>query len=190
MVYVPYWWRSRPTTTLMIRTATEPAALTASVRRAIARIDPDIAIADARPLEQIVDASFAARRYQVQLFVAFGIVALLIAIVGVYGVTAYGVSRRRREMNIRVALGAQVAQVLRLVVGQALTPIAGGVAVGAAGAVATGGAVASLLFDVRPRDPVVIAGVAAAVAAAGALACVVAARQGLAINPAAALREE
>ena len=125
-----------------------------------------------------------------QLFVAFGIVALFIATLGVYAVTSYGVSQRRREMNIRVALGAQRQQVMAMVMKQGIAPIAAGVGVGTAGAVAIGGLVASLLFDVRPRDPAIIGAVAAAVTSAGVLASFVAARQGLSIDPAAALREE
>jgi putative ABC transport system permease protein len=190
MVYVPYWWRSRPTLTLLVRTAGDPLALMPGVRRVVRDIDPEIALGQARPLDQIVDAAFAARRYQVRLFVAFGVAALLIAMVGVYAVTAYGVSRRRREMNIRVALGAQASQVLSMIVRQASAPILAGVAAGAAGAIAIGGIVASLLFDVRARDPIVIAVVVALVAGVGVLACLLAARTSLSLNPSAALREE
>lgn len=89
--------------------------MVSSVRRVVHELDPDIAVGQARPLEQLVDASVAGRRYQTQLFIAFGAVALFITIVGVYAVTSYGVSRRRREMNIRVALGARYAQVVGLV---------------------------------------------------------------------------
>lgn len=191
MVYVPYWWwQRRTTTTLLVKTVVEPSALTSSVRRAIAGIDPDIAIGDARPMDAIVEASVASRRYQARLFVVFGLAALAIAIVGVYGVTAYGVSRRRREMNIRVALGADPSQVLRMIVRQGFMPVAWGIAAGTVGAIAIGGVVASLLFDVSPRNPTVIAAVATLVASAAVLACTTAARQGLVLNPAAALREE
>jgi putative ABC transport system permease protein len=190
MVYLPYWWRSRATTTLLVKTAADPSALLPAVRRVVREIDPDIAIGNARPLERLVETSVAARRYQTQLFVAFGIVALFIATLGVYAVTSYGVSRRRREMNIRVALGARRQQVMAMVMTQGMAPIAAGVGVGTAAALAIGGVVASLLFDVRPRDPVVIAGVVAVVAGAAVLACFVAARQGLVIDPASALREE
>jgi putative ABC transport system permease protein len=190
MVYVPYWWRSRTSTLLLIRTAVAPASLVPSVRRAVHEIDPEIAIGQSRPLDEIVDAAFASRRYQMRLFVAFGIAALAIAVVGIYATTAYGVSRRRREMNIRVALGAEPAQVVRLIVRQGSAPIAAGLAAGAAGAVASGGIVASLLFDVRARDPFIIAATAALVGAIGVAACVVAARQGLRLDPATALREE
>jgi putative ABC transport system permease protein len=190
MVYIPYWWRSRGFTSLLIKTAADPLSRLPAVRRAIREVDPEIAIGQARPLEQLVDAAMASRRYQTQLFIAFGAVALFIATVGVYAVTSYGVSRRRREMNIRVALGARPSEVLRLVVRQGTVPIAIGVLAGAAGAITLGGVLASVVFDVRARDPLVIAGVVAAVGAIGVLACVAAARQGLVINPAAALREE
>jgi len=190
MVYAPYWWRSRPATTLLVRAAVDPESLLPSVRRAVADIDPDIAVGDARLLDTLVDAAVAPRRYQVRLFVTFGAIALLIATLGVYATTAYGVSRRRREMNIRIALGAEASQVVAMIVRQALTPVAAGIAGGVLGAVAVGGVVASLLFGVGGRDPIVIAGVAAVVAASAVFACLTAARQGLTINPSAALREE
>lgn len=189
MVYVPHWWYGRATLSLLIGTAVDGAALLPSVRRAIREIDPEIAVGQARPLQQLVDASVAARRYQTQLFVAFGAVALVIAIVGVYAVTSYGISRRRREMNIRVALGAQISQVLRLVVRQAMWPVAIGVAAGAVGALAIGDLVASLLFDVRARDPFIVSAVIAVVALAGVASCSLAARLGLSADPAAALRD-
>ena len=124
------------------------------------------------------------------LFVAFGAVALVIATIGVYATTAYGVSRRRREMNIRVALGARASQVFGLVVRQSAGALAAGLAGGCAGAAAVGTLVASLLFEVRARDPFVIAGVVMLVGAVGLAACATAAKQGLRINPAAALRDE
>ena len=190
MVYLPYWWRTRASTSLVIKGAADPAALMPSVRRAVRAIDPDIAIGDARPLDALVDSSVAARRYQMQLFVAFGVVALFIATLGVYAVTSYGVSQRRREMNIRVALGARPGQVMAMVMTQGLGPILGGVAAGTIAAVSIGSVVASLLFEVQPRDPSIIGVVIALVTGAGVLACFVAARQRLSIDPAAALRDE
>ena len=145
---------------------------------------------ESRPLTDLVNQAFAARRYQMTLFLAFGGAALLIAAVGIYGVTAYGVSRRLREMNIRAALGARASQIVGLVVRQTSVPLACGVAAGVVGALAIGDLVASLLFEVRARDPLVIAAVAALVGLVGVLTCTFAARQGLAINPASALRDE
>ena len=132
----------------------------------------------------------AARRYQTMLFVGFAGTALAIAMIGVYAVTAYGVTRRRREMNIRVALGAKAAQVLGLVVGQTAVPIAAGAFAGAAGALALGGTIANLLFDVPARDPLIVASVVTAVGAAGAIACLIAARRELTLDPARALRQD
>jgi ABC-type antimicrobial peptide transport system permease subunit len=160
------------------------------VRRAVQQVDGDIAVGESRPLADLVDAAFAARRYQMALFLAFGGAALLIAVVGIYGVTAYGVSRRRREMNIRAALGARASQIVGLIVRQTSVPLACGVGAGAVGALAIGDLVASLLFDVRGRDPLVVAAVAAVVGFVGVLTCTFAARQGLAINPASTLRDE
>jgi hypothetical protein len=190
MVYVPYWMRNDPRATLVVRTSATPTLAAASIRRAVWDVDPELAIGEPRALVSLVEASRAPRRYQVTLFVAFGIAALLIAIVGVYGVTAYGVSRRRREMNLRVALGAQVSQVMRLVVQQTTIPVAVGMAAGAAGAVALGGILGSQLFEVRARDPLIIGAIVALVGTVGIATCVLAARQGLVIEPASALREE
>jgi len=190
MVYVPYWWRSRPSAALLVHTSADFSALVGEIRRAVGRVDPDIAIGETKALTDFVDAALAGRRYQVQLFVAFGVAALTIAVIGVYAVTAYGISRRRREMNIRLALGAAPSQVVALVVRQGFSPVVAGLGTGAIGAFAAGAIVASLLFDVRARDPIVIAAVVSVVGAVGLLACVAAARQGLTFNPAAALRED
>jgi ABC-type antimicrobial peptide transport system permease subunit len=130
------------------------------------------------------------RRYQTRLFVVFGLAALFIAAVGVYSVTSHGVSRRRREMNIRVALGAQTSQVVHLILRQATTPVIGGLVAGIAGALSVGGMVTSLLFEVRARDPLIVIAVVGVVGCVGFATCVIAARQGLAIDPARALREE
>jgi ABC-type antimicrobial peptide transport system permease subunit len=166
------------------------AGVLAAARTAIQDVDRDVAIATTAPLRQIVDAAVEGRRYQASLLTAFGGVALLIAILGVYATTAYGISRRRREINIRVALGAQTRQVFGLVLRQSVTPIGLGLAAGVLGALAMGGAVASLLFAVRPRDPLVLAAVVVTVAVTGIVAAAVAARSGLRIEPAAALRAE
>ena len=192
MVYVPYVYRSRTRASLIVQAAasTPPETLTNPVRQAVWRIEREAAIADVRPMEALVDSAVGGRRYQTSLFVAFGGVALFIAVLGVYAATAYGISRRRREMNIRVALGARPAQVRALVVRQGFSPVAVGLGAGIAGALAISSLVASLLYDVRARDPRILAVVVAAVGAIGLLACIVAAKQGLRLNPASALRDE
>jgi predicted permease len=190
MVYVPYWHNNEGKSVLLVRTRDDATVVAGELRRVIHSVDPEIAIADLSPLHRVVDKALESRRYQMWLFTAFGTVALLIATVGVYATTAYGVSRRRREMNIRVALGARASQVFALVLRQSAMPVFVGVAVGTAGALAIGTVVANLLFKVRASDPLVIASVVAIVGAVGLLASATAARQGLRINPAAALRDE
>ena len=190
MVYVPYWFNNEGKSVLVVRTPGDATAVATELRRVIHAVDPEIAIADVSPLHRVVDKALESRRYQMWLFTAFGAVALLIATVGVYATTAYGVSRRRREMNIRVALGARASQVFALVLRQSATPLLAGIAVGCVGALAIGTVVASLLFKVRASDPLVIATVVSLVGAIGMLASATAARQSLRINPAAALRDD
>jgi predicted permease len=190
MVYVPYWWQTRMATSLVVKTAAEPTALLDSIRRAIRGVDPEIGIGQALTVEQLVDRAIAPRRYQAQLFVAFGVVALIIAMLGTYAVTSQGVSRRRREMNIRVALGAPVSTVRAMIVRESGGPLLVGTSAGIIGALAIGDVVSSLLFGVRPRDPAVIAAVTAVVGVVGLAAALMAVRRGLSIDPAAALREE
>jgi len=189
MVYVPYWWRARPALSLLVKTDRDPLALVPAIRRAIAAFDPEIAIGRVSPLQELVDATTAGRRYQARLFVVFGVAALLIATLGVYAVTAYTVSRRRREINIRVALGAATGDVVRLFMKQSAAAVIPGVGLGLLGALAMGGAAASLLYEVRPRDPVLLFTVAATVAAVAVVASLLATRQSLVIDPSAALRE-
>jgi len=190
MVYAPYWWRSRASVSLLIKAEGDPSMLLPAVRRVVHEIDPEIAVGESRPLEQLVEISFAARRYQTTLFLGFAAVAFVIAMMGVYSVTAYSVTRRRREMNIRVALGAKSSEVLGLIIRQTGGPVAAGAVAGALGALAVGGLVASLLFEVPARDPLVVAAVVALVGTAGLVACVLAARRELIIDPAQALRQD
>jgi predicted permease len=190
LVYMPYWYRPRSSTSLVVHTAGDPIAAAGAVRHVLHRVDPEIAIASVRPMEQMVDNALASRRYQTRLFLAFGAMALALAMVGVYGVTSYGVSRRRREMNIRQALGASTLQVFGLVLRQTMAPLAGGIVLGIAAAFATSTIVAGLLYGVSARDLRVISAVAAFVGAVGIGSAVAAARQGLALDPASALRDE
>jgi putative ABC transport system permease protein len=190
MVYVPYWYNNEGKSVLVIRAHGDPAALMSAVGTVVREIDPEIAIARAAPLQHVVDAAVEGRRYQTTLLAAFGIVSLLIAVVGVYATTAYGVSRRRRELNIRVALGARVTQVFSLVLCQSVVPVAVGLALGLAGALGMGAAIASQLFDVQPGDPHVLGLVLGIVATVGTVSAAAATLGGLKIEPARALRDD
>ena len=190
MVYVPYWYNNEGKSVLVVRAQGDPAPLVAAVRGVVRDVDPDLAIARVAPLRHVIDAAVEGRRYQASLFTVFGGAALLIAIVGVYATTAYGVSRRRRELNIRVALGARASQVFSLVLRQSATPVAIGLAAGLGGALALGGIVAGLLFEVRPRDPLVLTGVLGLVAIVGLASAAAATLAELKLDPASALRDE
>jgi len=190
MVYVPYWFENEGKSVLMAHTSGDVASAIRDLRTVVRSVDPEVAVGATAPLDDVVDKALAGRRYQTTLFVAFGAIALLIATIGVYATTAYGVSRRRREMNIRVALGAPIAGVFALVIRQSAVPLAAGAIAGAAGALAIGRVVGGLLFEVKPRDPVVLIAAMALIGAAGLLAAGEAARRGLRIDPVAALRDE
>jgi len=190
MVYVPYWFNNEGRSVLVARTSGDAAAAIRDLRASVRAVDPDVALGPAAPLHDVVDRAVEGRRYQASLFIAFGLVALVIATTGVYATTTYGVLRRRREMNIRVALGAPVSRVFALVLRQTAVPLATGVAAGVAGALAAGSIVAGLLFQVRPRDPVVVALAMLLVGGGGIVAAAIAARQSLRIDPVEALREE
>jgi predicted permease len=190
MVYVPYWFNNEGKSILVVRAAGDPLDLAPALRAAVREVDRDVAIARIAPLEQVVDSAVESRRHQASLFTAFGAGALFIAALGIYSTTAYGVSRRRRELNIRVALGARVVQVFSLVLRQSLVPLGAGLLAGLVGALALGRAVASLLFEVQPRDPSVLGSVLLVMMVTGMVAAAVATFGGLRIDPASALRHE
>ena len=190
MVYVPYWFRSRLTVSLVARGALDETAVAAEIRRVAMAFDPEIAIARARPLQRVVDDALASRRYQVAVFIGFAAVGFLIAMIGVYAMTAYGISRRRREMNIRVALGASRPGVVALVVRQAAVPLIAGVGPGVVVSLGASTAVAALLFEMSARDPAIVSGVAALAIITGILSSFSAARTGVSVDSAAVLRDE
>lgn len=177
--YLPYWLRAPWTTaaTLVVRTAVSPASLAANVRRAVIETDPSVAIPRVETMEDVFDGAVADRRFELSLMTAFGCAAAVLAALGVYGVVTYSVARRQREMGIRMALGATAADIRRLVFEEGLTPVGIGVACGLAASVVLGQAMASLLFDVRPTDPVVMASASAVVLLASVSACVAPARR-------------
>jgi len=190
MVYVPYWFNNEGKSVLVVRAQGDALAVVPAIRAVVRDVDAAVAIAEVAPLNHVIDAAVEGRRYQASLLAAFGASALLIAIVGVYATTACGVSRRRRELNIRVALGARASQVFSLVLRQSVAPVAAGLAGGLAGALGMGGVIASLLYEVRPRDPLVLGLVIGLVATVATGSAVAATLSGLRIEPASALREE
>jgi predicted permease len=190
MIYVPFWKNAYQVADLIIRSSIDTLALEPDVRRVIQALDSAIPPPKVRTMKELVDQSVAQRRFQMDIAAAFGIAALLLAALGIYGVVAYGISLRRRELGIRMALGARAAQVLSMVVGRGLKPVLAGLAAGIIAALAAGSFVRALLFGVAPTDALTIGGVAVALASVAVLACLLSAHSGARIDPARTLREE
>ena len=169
--YLPYWLRGPSSASLVVRTTLPPASLASAARRAVWDVDRNVAIPRTDTMEDIVALSVADRRFQLSLMIALGCAAALLAALGVYGVVSSSVSGRGREMGIRIALGARPADIHRLVIAEGLMPVGAGLAVGLGLSWAIGRAMAGLLFDVRPGDPLVMLAAAAIVTAATLAAC-------------------
>jgi len=175
---------------LLARTAGDPMALAGVARDLFRELDPSLAVFGLEPLDAAVSRSVAQRRFTMLLLSLFAIVALVLAAVGVHGVLSYGVVQRQREIGIRMALGADPAGVLRLVVGEGLALVLLGLLVGLAGALALTRLLASLLFGVSPTDPATFAGVAAVLTLVALAATAAPAWRAARIDPARALRAE
>ena len=178
------------TMVLTVRSKTDPTALAAAVRREIAQVDPDQPIADVAPFEQVFGRAVAPQRFNSTLLGAFAAVAALLAAVGIYGVIAYGVSQRAHEIGVRVALGAQRADILRLIVGQAMALTLVGVGLGLGAALVLTRTMRGLLFEVSASDPSVFVGVALLLTSVAFTASLIPARRATRIDPLIALRYE
>jgi putative ABC transport system permease protein len=190
-VYIPYQLSSSLLgMTVMVRTATDAPAVAPAIRNAIASVDRTQPIAEVKSLEQALADSIAPRRFNLYLLEAFATSALLLALIGIYGVIAHSVAQRTQEIGVRMALGAQRSQVVGLVVREGIRLAAIGITVGLAAAYALTRLMASLLYDVKPTDPSTYAAVAAAVAATAFTACCKPALQAAWVDPARALRQE
>ncbi|MGH9863454.1 MAG: ABC transporter permease, partial [Candidatus Acidiferrales bacterium] len=175
---------------LVVRAASDAAGLTSAVRSQILALDNDLPLYFVYTLDRLLSDAVAPQRFSMSLLGAFAFLALALAAVGLYGVMAYLVAQRTHEIGIRMALGAQRADIFRLVVGDGLRLALAGVLVGLAGAWAASRLLASLLFEVRPADPLTFAGVSVMLTAVALLACYVPARRAARVDPMVALRYE
>ena len=175
---------------LVIRSAADPSTLTSGVREAVASIDPDEATSAFRTMDDVVSTSASADRFNALLLGSFGAVALLLTAAGIFGVLSYVVTQRTREIGLRVALGAQPANVLRVIAGHGVQLALVGTAIGLAGAYATTRWISSFLFDVTPTDPFTFAAVALLMLGTAFAACYFPARRAMKVDPMVALRYE
>lgn len=189
-IYLPYAQLTIGALTFVLRSPGDPAALGLSVAAAVREIDPAQPVSDIQPLDDVRARSMIRPRMASAALGSFAAAALLLAAIGVYGVVAYGVSQRKAEFGVRLALGAQPGDVVRLVLRQSLVMVLGGVVVGAALAVPLSSTLRSLLFGVGPGDPVTLVAVAVLLVGAGVLASYVPARLGTRVDPVSALRAE
>jgi predicted permease len=174
----------------VVQTSNDPTGAAAAVRAAIWQIDPTLPVTRVQTMEQVRTASFGREQFNVILVGAFAIIALALAAVGLYGVTAYSISRRTRELGIRLALGATRLDVLALVVSHGAKLTLAGLAIGTIAALMMTQVMASLLYGIGPRDPLTFGGAALLLAGVGLLACFVPARRATRVDPAIALRAD
>jgi len=172
------------------RTAADPGKIGDAIRREVQSVDPDVPVFAVRSMEEVVARSMAERRFALEILGFFAFIALLLACIGIYGVMAYTFSQRTHEIGIRIALGAQRQHILRLALGEGMLLVAFGLAAGLFGALLLTQFLRSMLFAVKPTDPVTFIAIAALLTAVALLACYIPAHRATRVDPLVALREE
>jgi putative ABC transport system permease protein len=189
-IYVPFRQDAFPFMTFVMKTRAAPAALTVAVRAAVHEVDKDLPVAALRTMDDQLSNSLTRRRFSVTLLVAFGLTAVLLAAVGLYGVLGFIVSQRRREIGVRIALGATARDVISNVLGQGLRLAALGMAIGLGLSIALSRLLSAMLFGTSPTDVVTYAGAAGLLALVAMTASLVPALRASRVDPLAALRDE
>jgi putative ABC transport system permease protein len=194
-MYVPVFatrevWPAIDVMTYVIRTSTPPLSLAGPVRNVVKAIDPNLALAQVRTLQDVLDAAAAPRAFTMMLIVIAATTALLLGVVGIYGVMSYIVSQRTSEIGVRIALGAAPRDVRRMIVRQGGAVALAGIAVGLAAALAGGRLISALLYDLSPHDPGVFALTTLALLVVALVACWLPARRAAAVDPLVALRAQ
>ena len=175
---------------LAVRTAADPSAVVSDLRTIVRSLDPEVPLFAVRPMEEVLSASIAPRRFNMLLLASFSGLAVLLACIGIYGVISYSVSQYTREIGIRMALGARTADVVRMIVSQGMQLVSIGLILGVAGALALTRLMSTLLFDVKPTDPFTFISVAFLLAAVAFAASYLPAHRATRIDPMVALRYE
>jgi predicted lysophospholipase L1 biosynthesis ABC-type transport system permease subunit len=190
-VYVPHaqWVWAETTLAVVVRSTGDPAALARPARDVIRAVDPMQPVTNVRPYPDVIAATIGTRRFAAALLTVFAATTIVMAMVGLYGSLGTMVSQRRRELGVRLALGATSAAVRRLILAHGLRPVAAGLAAGVLLAAVSAGALESMLYDVEPLDAATFLGAAAALAGSAVLACLIPAARAARIDPATTLRD-
>ncbi|HEX8140374.1 MAG TPA: ABC transporter permease [Pyrinomonadaceae bacterium] len=189
-IYLPEAQYPTTAMTLVVRSTTDPSNLVAAIRREVAALDPDQAISNVATMEQLLADSIALRRFSMLLLIIFASMALVLASIGIYGVISYSVTQRTHEIGIRMALGAQTRDVVKLVLGGGMRLVLIGIVLGLAASFALTRLMTSLLYGVSTIDPVTFVAVAVLLSAVALLACYLPARRATKVDPMEALRYE
>jgi ABC-type antimicrobial peptide transport system permease subunit len=189
-MYLSLYQRTAKDWAIFLRGQLDTAAIPVQLREQVQSVDPGLPVFGANTLDDLLSASLAERRFSMEVVGLFALTALLLAGMGIYGMISYIVSERTREIGIRLALGAQSRNILRMVVRQGLGLALAGAAVGLVGALIVSHLMAGLLYGVRPTDPFTFAGVALLLIAVALLACYIPARRAIRVDPLVALRYE
>jgi len=189
VLYYPASWRVWPLMDVVLR-GNDPGALTAAARQPVHAIDPDLPLANVRTMDELIANTAAQPRLSALLIGVFAGLALVIATIGIYGVLAYSVNQRTREIGLRLALGSRVGSVVRLIVREGMTIAGAGILIGVAAALLFARAIGGLVYGIRPRDPATMLGVTGLLALVALAACWLPARRAARVDPLVALREE
>jgi len=185
--YYPYDQNPARGLSFTVRTAAPSGSIVNDVRRAVAAIDPEVPVYHPRTMQDLINRALVGRRLPMLVAMAFGAIALILSAVGIYGVLAYSVSQRQREMGVRMALGGSGGAVFRLVLGDGLKVIGGGLALGLAGSFVVGRLMRAQLFEVTPMNPAVLGIMTLTLSAVALLAVAIPALRASRINPVEAL---
>ena len=189
-VYFPYMQVPASSMSLVVRTTSDPLNAVAAVKGQIQTIDRDLPIDDSKTMQQLLEESVSGRRFNMLLLTLFAGVALILALVGIYGVMSYTVTQRTHEIGVRVAIGAQPRDVFRMVMGQGMLLAIIGVACGLVGAFALTRLMTSMLFGVEPNDPATFVTIALVLIGVALVACYIPGRRATKVDPLVALRYE
>jgi putative ABC transport system permease protein len=182
-------WHSFPMS-LVVRTSSPPAPLMAAVTNAIHQVNPELPVLDITTMDDFISDTLSPQRFNMLLLAAFAGVALVLALVGIYSVLSYAVKRRMREIGIRMALGAQIRDVLRLIVVEGMKPALIGMLGGLCGAIALGRVLSTLIYGVRPVDPITFGTVSLVLASTAFFASMIPAYRATSVDPMQTLHDE